>query len=925
MNMIKTIRHLLPVALAWLSLTGFCSEIRHATCEQLQNPIGITDPHPRFSWQVKSSRKGYIQQAYQIIVSQSLSGLRNGKKALWDSGRIESDQSVLIPYDGPSLSPATTYYWTVRTWSTAGEASKWCKPQSFTTGLSEETDWHGAEWIAMEQDRRTQVPGIHTAGAARHILGNIRLGDYAQPQFRKNYTAVEKIRRATAFVCGLGHFDFFLNGKKVGNHFLDAGWTLYNREALYVGFDVTECLRKGENVIGVMLGNGFYNVPYDLERYFKLLTSFGAPKMRFLLQVEYASGRKEYVVSDPSWKVTESPFTFSSIYGGEDYDAQRQLPGWLEPGYDDSAWQKAQQTKCDILLRAQLCEPVTVRREIPTQRFFRNKKGNWVYDLGQNFSGIIRVRLRTEERRQIVFRPAELLNPDSTVNQSASGAPYHFTYTSSGQPGTVTWQPQFTYYGFRYVEVEGAVPAGEDAAEGTPQVEDITGLHLCNAAPEAGSFQCSDTLFNRIHNLIDWAIRSNMVSVLTDCPHREKLGWLEQTHLMQPSVEYRYDVSALYGKIFDDMAVSQRADGCIPSITPEYVRFEGGFEDSPEWGSSFIISAWQHYLSYGDQGPMRRYYEEMKRYAAYLYSRAENGIVDYGLGDWFDIGPASPGRSQLTSTALTATAYLFMDLRVMKQIAHLMGKGEDEAHFALQAATVRDAFLKRFVDPQTKLIEKGSQTACALPLYAGLLDRDTEVAALKQLVADIQSRGNALTAGDIGYRYVLAALAENGRSDVIYDMNSRTDVPGYGWQLAHGATALTESWQAYGFVSNNHFMLGHLMEWLYAWLGGIRQTPGSVGYRELLIDPQPVGGITQAETSYATPYGLVRCRWEKQGENMHMKLVIPENSTALVRVSTNDSNKIRIDSKPLPVNIPLINEEGKTYIRLGSGEYLLDF
>ena len=339
-------------------------------------PIGITDPHPRFSWQVKSSREGYMQQAYQIVVSQSLSGLRNGKKAIWDSGRIESDQSVLIPYDGPSLSPATTYYWTVRTWSTAGEASKWCKPQSFTTGLSEETDWHGAEWIAMEQDRRTQVPGIHIAGAARHILGNIRLGDYAQPQFRKNYTAVEKIRRATAFVCGLGHFDFFLNGKKVGNHFLDAGWTLYNREALYVGFDVTECLRKGENVIGVMLGNGFYNVPYDLERYFKLLTSFGAPKMRFLLQVEYASGRKEYVVSDPSWKVAESPFTFSSIYGGEDYDAQRQLPGWLEPGYDDSAWQKAQQTKCDILLRAQLCEPVTVRREIPTDRISRASFGS---------------------------------------------------------------------------------------------------------------------------------------------------------------------------------------------------------------------------------------------------------------------------------------------------------------------------------------------------------------------------------------------------------------------------------------------------------------------------------------------------------------------------------------------------------------------
>ena len=918
-------RCLLPLVLTWWSLTGFCNEIRKATCELLTNPIGLTNPHPRFSWQIESSEKNYRQQAYQIIVSQSKSGLKGEGKNIWNSGRIESDNSVLVPYDGPTLRPATTYYWTVKTWSTTGKAFKWSKPQRFITGLLEEKDWHDAKWIALEQDRRTVVAGIHTAGAAHHLLGQEKIGDYVQPQFRKIYTAVEKIRHATAFVCGLGHFDFFLNGKKVGNHVLDAGWTLYNREALYVGFDVTEYLKKGENVIGVMLGNGFYNVPYDLERYFKLLTSFGAPKLRFLLQVEYANGRTEYVVSDPTWKATASPITFSSIYGGEDYDAQRLIPGWKEPGYDDSTWPKVQLSHCDITLKPQLCEPVKMRREIPTQHRFKNAKGNWVYDLGQNFSGIIRIKLRTKSRRQVIFRPGELLNPDSTINQSASGSPYYFTYTTSSEPGTITWQPQFTYYGFRYIQVEGAVPVGEDADDGKPEIENITGIHLCNAAPEAGSFQCNDTLFNQIHDLIDWAIRSNMVSVLTDCPHREKLGWLEQTHLMQPSVQYRYDVSALYNKIFSDMATSQRADGCIPSITPEYVRFEGGFEDSPEWGSSIIISAWQHYQTYGDQDPIHRYYKEMKRYADYLYSRAVNGIVDYGLGDWFDIGPGSPGRAQLTSTALTATAYLFMDLRMMKQIAHLLGMSQDEAHFALQAATVKDAFHRRFIDSQTGLIEKGSQTACALPLYAGLLDKDTEKYAIEQLITDIRSRGNALSAGDIGYRYVLAALSENGRSDVIYDMNSRTNVPGYGWQLAHGATSLTESWQAYGFVSNNHFMLGHLMEWFYAWLGGIRQTSNSTGFRELLIDPHPVGSVNQAKTEYETPYGRVCCHWEKKENSMHMKLTIPENSTALIRVPTNNSDKIRLDGSPLPTNIPFINEKEKSYIRLGSGKYLLEF
>ena len=918
-------KNLISIVLVWWSLTGFCDEIRKATCELLTNPIGLTDTHPRFSWQVKSSKRGYKQQAYQIIVSQSESGLKGRGKELWNSGRIASDRSVLVPYDGPALQPATTYYWIVKTWSDSGRVSKWSKPQRFTTGLPEENDWHGAKWIALEEDRRTVVPGVHGSGAARQLLGQEKVGDYAQPQFRKIYKAVEKIRNATAFVCGLGHFDFFLNGEKVGNHFLDAGWTLYNREALYVGFDVTRYLKKGENVIGVMLGNGFYNVPYDLERYFKLLTSFGAPKLRFLLKVEYVNGQTEYVVSDPSWKATASPITFSSIYGGEDYDAQRLIQGWKESGYDDSTWSEVRLSHNDIALKPQLCEPVTIRREIPTLHLFKNAKGQWVYDLGQNFSGIIRVKLRTKSRQQVIFRPAELLNPDSTVNQSASGASYYFTFTSSGEPGTITWQPQFSYYGFRYVQVEGAVPLGENADDGTPEIEEITGLHLCNAAPEAGSFQCDDSLFNQIHNLIDWAIRSNMVSVLTDCPHREKLGWLEQAHLMQPSVQYRYDVSSLYNKIFNDMATSQRTDGCIPSITPEYVRFEGGFEDSPEWGSSFIISAWQHYQTYGDLGPIRHYYEEMKHYADYLLSHAKNGIVDYGLGDWFDIGPGSPGRAQLTSTALTATAYLFMDLRMMKQIAHLLGNSQDEAGFALQAATVKDAFHHHFINPQTRLIEKGSQTACALPLYAGLLNEEDEKLAIEQLIADIRSRGNALTAGDIGYRYVLAALAESGRSDVIYDMNSRTDVPGYGWQLAHGATALTESWQAYGFVSNNHFMLGHLMEWFYAWLGGIRQTSGSTGFRELLIDPHPAGDVNQATTEYETPYGRVCCHWEKRENAMRMRLTIPENSTALIRVSADSPDKIRLDGSPLPATVPFVNEREKSFIRLGSGKYLLEF
>ena len=911
-------RHLATVIFLLLACHTGAFEIREINCEQMAEPIGVDCSQLRFSWKVASKERNYRQQAYQIEVSESVGG-----RVVWDSGRMESEESVLVPYGGELLKPATTYIYRVRAWNTTGKVSKWSMPRLFTTGLPAVSDWHGARWIALEEDRERVVPGYHGLGSAAHALGDRAVGDYKLPQFRRTFTPKGKPVRATAFVCGLGHFDFFMNGQHVSNHLLDPGWTLYSKEALYVGFDLTPYMTKGENVAAIMLGNGFYNVPYDRDRYFKLLTTFGAPKLMIMLRLEYRDGMVEHIVSDDTWHVTEGPITFSSIYGGEDYDARREQAtgGWKERGYiEDSRWQKARITMCDVTLKPQLCHPVTVRETLKDARIFRAGNGKWVYDLGQNFSGIPRFTVRSQGSQRIILRPAELLNPDSTVNQSASGAPYYLSYITPDGATVNTWQPQFTYYGFRYVQVEGAAPAGMGNGN-EPEIERLEGLHICNAAPEVGTFRCDNELFNRIHSLIDWAIRSNMVSVLTDCPHREKLGWLEQTHLMQPSVQFRYDVGSLYHKIFGDMAASQRTDGCIPSITPEYVRFADGFEDSPEWGSTYIISAWTYYLTYGDPSLIVLHYEGMKRYAAYLYSRAKNGIVDYGLGDWFDIGPASPGRSQLTSTALTATTYLFMNLRMMKQMAHLMEKPQDEARFALQAATVKAAFHSRFIDPETHLIERGSQTACALPLYAGILDREEEEAAMRQLVADIRERGNALSAGDIGYRYVLKELAEGGHSDVIFDMNSRSDVPGYGWQLAHGATALTESWQAYGFISNNHFMLGHLMEWLYAYLGGIRQTDTSVGYKELLFDPQMVGDVNEAETSYETPYGRAVCHWKHDNQGIQMWVTVPENSTAQVILPTEQKEMVKLDGAAVPDERILRLEGKSTVMGLGSGTY----
>ncbi len=891
------------------------------SCEQTINPIGLETPKPCFSWKLISQERGFRQKAYQVMVATSPAALTKEKELLWNSGKVVSSQSILISYEGASLKSATIYYWKVRSWNEQGKESEWSEVNRFTTGLLSVSDWNASKWIALQPvDPNTRmVPGLHGGEG----WGNKPTAKYQMPQFRKQFTLKKEVKQALAFVTGLGQFDFFLNGHKVGNQFLDPGWTNYDKEALYVTFDLTNQLKQGDNALGLMLGGGFYTIPK--ERYYKLLTSFGAPKARLQLHVTYADGTSEIVGTDESWKVAESPITYSSIYGGEDYDATKEQEGWMLPNFNDSQWKKALVTTSRATLHAQTSTPLSVREAVPVVQLFKNDAGLWVYDLGQNFSGIVRITVKGKEGKQVILRPAELLNENKTVNQSASGSPYYFAYTTKGNSKGETWQPQFSYYGFRYVQLEGAVPAGQPNPTGLPEVSSLVGLHTCNEAPEAGTFTCSNPMFNKIYTLIDWAMRSNMASVLTDCPHREKLGWLEQAHLMQYSLQYRYNLSRLYPKIMSDMYNSQGDNGCIWTIAPEYVHFNSGFEDTPEWGSTFIISPWYIYQWYGDKRIIENYYPSMQRYLNYLTSRAKDNIVAYGLGDWFDIGPGSPGNAQLTSNGLSATAIYYYNTTLMQKMATLLGKTADASKYEALGKQIKTAFNEKFFNKETKVYEKNSQTASAMALYMGLVEPDNSIQVLENLKADIRGRNNALTAGDIGYRYVLRVLEAAGESELIYDMNSKYDVPGYGWQLAHGATALTESWQAYGFVSNNHFMLGHLMEWLFSGLGGIRQTESSVGFSTVLIDPQEVGDIHSASSTYASPYGEIRCEWKRTPGNYQLEVTIPANSDADICLPAYDAKQVTDFDRPIntckEIKV-LVSKNKQLKLRVGSGHYL---
>lgn len=478
------------------------------TCEQQIEPSGIESKSPRFSWKVACQQRGYRQSAYRILVADTEDALTADKGTVWDSGTFLSSNSVLVPFQGKELHSATRYYWKVKVWNEAGEESAWSRQGSFVTGMMKERDWGKAQWIALEKDdsAKNLYPGIH-APLVRKMIGDRKVGGYKLPMFRKELPINKEVKEAIVNISGLGHFDFYINGEKVGNHFLDPGWTNYAKTALYQTFDVTALLKK-RNVMGVMLGNGFYNVPR--ERYFKQLISFGAPKVKLALSLKYADGSSEVVVTDRSWKVCESPITYSSIYGGEDYDAGKYQVSWMSPGFDDDLWKTPVIAKTGMELKSQVSAPLTVRDILPVVRKYKNSKGNWVFDFGQNFSGIIRLKVKGHSGHKITMKPGELLEKDSTVNQRASGGPYLWNYTLSGKGGE-EWQPQFTYYGFRYVEVSNIEKL---------ELIELAGMHTTNSAPEAGAFSCSLPMFNKIYELIDWSIRSNLASILTDCPHQ---------------------------------------------------------------------------------------------------------------------------------------------------------------------------------------------------------------------------------------------------------------------------------------------------------------------------------------------------------------------------------------------------------------------
>jgi hypothetical protein len=728
--------------------------------------------------------------------------------------------------------------------------------------------------------RQALTRGAHTPDYIE-ALERAKKSRYYSLRLRREFNVKPGLSRALWHGCGLGHGNLEINGQAASADRLSPGWTDYHKTVLYDTRDITSLLKEGDNALGLTLAGGMYQVP-KTTRYAKFTGSFGPLQAIGQLILDYKDGSREIIATDENWQEGLSPIVFNTIYAGEDYDARLEQAGWSRPGFKAATpWRAAAVFPGpggQLLGASHSGAPI---REIELLKAAGSKEISpsiRIYDLGQNASLVPRLSVRGPAGSSVKITPSELANAQGDIADTMCGGRSYCVYTLAGQ-GTETWRPQFYYRGARYFRVETmpAAPGGE-----LPVVENIEGVVQHSSAPAIGEFSCSNDLFNRIYLLVRWAQRSNMMSVLTDCPQREKLGWLEETHLNGPALRYNFDLNPLFGKITRDMANAQTPDGLVPDVAPEYMIFNGGFRDSPEWGSAVALVPWQQYEFTGDLALLESAYVAIERYVAYLGGKAKDGILDYGLGDWYDIGPKPPGRAQLTPMALTATAFYYQDAEILRRSALLLGKKEAAQKYTALAQQIREAFHKKFYAPATHQYATGSQCANAIPLVMDLVPASDRAAVLENVVKDVKEKG--LTAGDVGYRYLLRALADGGRSDVIYELNNQSDKPGYGMQLKRGATALTEAWDALTSSSQNHFMLGQINEWLFHDLAGIQFDPVQPGFRHIVIRPAIVGDLQWVKASYQATTGLIRSEWKKSSGRLSVDVTIPANTTATVFV-----------------------------------------
>jgi alpha-L-rhamnosidase len=877
--------------------------------EYLVNPLGIDEPRPRLSWLLEagSERRGVTQRAYQILVASDPDQLARETGDLWDTGKVASTDTAQIVYGGTALVARQAAWWMVRVWDGDDTVTAWSEAANWERGLAKFTDWK-ANWIAMPH-----LSVDDEIAEARELDALLPV-----PHFRRTFTVAGTVARARLYATARGVYEARLNGEKVGDHQLAPGWTDYSKRVQVQTHDVTNAIRQGENVLGALVGTGWYSGYVGFEPGAR---HYGTtPQLLAQLHIDYADGTSEIVATDGTWRAVTGPIRYSDFLMGEYYDATRDLPGWDAPGFDARAWGGVGvQNKNATPLICEPSEPVRAQDEIVPVGVTEPKPGVFIFDLGQNIAGWVRLTAEGPAGTVITLRFAEILNPDGTLYRTnLRSARATDTWVLRGE-GTETFEPRFTWHGFRYVEISGY--------PGVPSSEAVTGVFVGSDTRAVGAFTCSDDLVNQLQRNIVWGQRGNFLSIPTDCPQRdERLGWLGDAQVFAGTAVGNMDVAAFFTKWMQDVADGQSEAGAFPDVAPRLVDLSDG---APAWGDCGVIVPWTLWRTYGDTRIVEKHWAAMERWMDWLLNANLDLLWKHNrnndFGDWLSIGANTPKE-------LIGTAYFAYDAHLMAQMAAAIGREHDAGRYRRLHEDIAAAFCAAHVD-EDGTIEGETQSAYCLALHFGLLPPALREKAAARLVANIEAKGGHLSTGFVGVSYLCHVLTNNGYPEVAYRLLHNETFPSWKYSILHGATTIWERWDGWteeggfqdpGMNSFNHYSLGSVGEWLRRTVAGIETAPDAPGYGHLRIRPVLDDSLSFAEGRYDSIRGTIRSRWERSGDGISIAVTIPANVSAEVWIPVATGGTLMEGGAPVSDTngvTDVLRDGDHTIVHVGSGSY----
>ncbi len=882
-------------------------------CEYLTDPIGLDVRQPRLSWQVSSEQRGARQTAYQIVVSKNpVVQEASAADVWWNTGKVTSDNSLHVVYGGSPLQPGQRCYWQVRDESDV--VSVWSETAVWEMGLLDNENWQ-AEWITPNWEEDPSHP-------------------QPVPLLRRRFQVAGDIAHARIYATSLGVYELRLNGQRVGDAVLTPGWTSYDHRLQYQTYDVTGLMCQGENVMGAMLGDGWYR-GYMGHRGHRHV--YG-DRLALLVQLElvYVDGRVQTITSDEKWRATRGPIQLSDLYMGETYDARLEKTGWDEPGYDDREWGGVRQLDhAKAIIVAQTGPFVRRMGELRPLAILHSPKGETILDFGQNMVGWVQMRVRGPAGTTISLRHAEVLDQEGNLYTDNLRTAVQLTrYTLKGLPDAdEVFEPHFSFQGFRYVAVEGF--------PGQPTPEHFTGIVIYSDMPSTGTFACSNPLINQLEQNIVWGQKGNFVDIPTDCPQRdERLGWTGDTQVFIRTACFNMNVAAFFSKWLQDLRADQLADGRVSFVVPDVlskINAAGlGSAGAAAWSDAAVICPWTIYLCYGDTRLLAEQYESMVGWVEFMRRRAGEDFIwrhDYQFGDWLDYrGEDARRPAPVTNNELVATAFFAYSTHLLAKVACVLGKTNDAERYTQLADKVKAAFNDEFVTPHGR-VGPNTQTAYVLALHFDLLPESIRPLAVSRLVEEIQRGGYHVTTGFVGTPYLCHVLSRYGHTDVAYKLLNQESYPSWLYPVKQGATTIWERWdgikpdgtfQDASMNSFNHYAYGAIGDWLYQVVAGLEIDPDAPGYKRILIQPQPGGGLNTASASLDSLYGRVESQWKLENGNFELTVTIPANTEAVIRLPTQSVTAVTEQGQVLEQvdGVREIRQEGTAVIlTVGSGRY----